>query len=291
MVLSNFVFRANNDSNLVYNYLGDILIMTLNVQFGRSTQKAVIAAIRRHLPSHAEIIELSCGRGYLIDELAKLGHSVIGTNYSVYEDALPNVPILDGVDVTNPETLPDQQYDCVIFSESIQNIADHYAVYRSIRQLVRDGGIVVLTTPNTMNLKSRLHFLFTGFFKVKWNFISFDVPSDEAFCYHNHPVHLPVDLYYAHVCGLDLHSAGGIHVKLKSLLLYGLFVIPATLFTAYKVLYKEPFLKKSPKALKLYRILSSFPVLAAERLLLVFRQENPQEVERYSPPVSWYKRT
>lgn len=106
--------------------------MAMNVQFSRSTQKAVVAAVKRHLPPQAEIIELSCGRGHVVDELQQLGYSVTGTNYSLYEDALPHIPVIHGVDVTNVETLPAQKFDCVIFSESIQNIADHHTVFRSI---------------------------------------------------------------------------------------------------------------------------------------------------------------
>lgn len=85
-------------------------------------------------------------------------------------------------------------------------------------------------------------------------------------------MHLPVNMYYAHVSGLSLQRRRP-HVKLKSMLLYGLFVIPIYL-TAYTVLFKEPFLKKSPQAPKLSRVLSSFSTLAAERLLLVFKQED-----------------
>ena len=132
--------------------------MPLTIQFGRSTRKAIVAAIRRYLPAHADIIELSCGRGHLVDELTKLGYSVTGTNYSLYPDALPHIPICNGVDVTNPATLPDKQYDCVIFSESIQNIADHHAVYRSIRRLLRDGGIAVITTCKTGTLGLGMQF-------------------------------------------------------------------------------------------------------------------------------------
>ena len=265
--------------------------LIMDIQFARSTQKAIIRAVITNLPPQAEIIELSCGRGHVVDELCKLGYAATGTNYSLYEDALPHIPIINGVDVTNMETLPTRKFDCVIFSESIQNIADHQAVYRAISHLLREGGLAIITTPNRMNIKSRLHFLFTGFFKVKWNFIGFDVPPEEAFCYHNHPVHLPVDMYYAHVSGLSLHSAGGLHVKPKSLLLYGLLVIPIYLMTAYTVLFKEPFLKKSPQAPKLSRVLSSFSTLAAERLLLVFKQEETQTGERHSTPVTWCRRS
>ena len=73
------------------------------------------------------------------------------------------------------------------------------------------------------------------------------MPSDETFCYHNHPVHLPVDIYYAYVSGLGLYSEGGIHIKPKSLLLYGLLAIPVTLLTAWTVYAKESFLKNRPK--------------------------------------------
>ena len=263
----------------------------MKVQFSRSTLKALVMAVTEHLPPEAEILELSCGRGHVINQLQQLGFAASGTNYSLYEDALPHISIINGVDVTEITTLPDKKYDCVIFSESIQNIADHQAVYHSIRHLLREGGLAVITTPNIMNIKSRLHFLFTGFFKVKWNFIGFDVPLEEAFCYHNHPVHLPVDMYYAHVSGLSLRKASGFNIKLKSLLFYLLFAIPIKLMTGFTVRIKESFLKNSKEAPQLACVLSSFSTLAAERLLLIFECSKDTYIhERTTPAITWHKR-
>lgn len=111
----------------------------------------------------AEIIELSCGRGHVVDELCKLGYAASGTNYSRYEDALPHIPIINGVDVTNMDTLPARKFDCVIFSESIQNIADHQAVYRAISHLLPEGGLAIITTLNAMNISRAFIFCLPAF--------------------------------------------------------------------------------------------------------------------------------
>jgi len=258
--------------------------------FYSSTAAGILGVVRAHFPDSAEILELSCGRGNLLAMLKEAGFAATGTNYSQYPDALPGHDVINGVDVTADCSFADKRYDCVIFSECIQNIADHYKVYQMISRLLKEGGIAIVSTPNTNSIKSRLHFLFTGFFKVKWNFIGFDVPYDEAFCYHNHPVHIPLDMYYAHQSDLTLEKVNGINLKLKNLLPYVLLILPIHLLTWINVTKREPYLAKSVFAKRLYRHLTGFKALTAERLVLIFKKERHEEKTRTTPKVSWNKK-
>jgi 2-polyprenyl-3-methyl-5-hydroxy-6-metoxy-1,4-benzoquinol methylase len=51
------------------------------------TEKAINAEVERLVPCPASIIDFSCGRGHLVRRLREKGYDVVGTNYSVYEDA------------------------------------------------------------------------------------------------------------------------------------------------------------------------------------------------------------
>ncbi len=254
------------------------------------TEEAISAEVERLVPRPASVIELSCGRGHLLGKLREKGYDVVGTNYSVYEDAAPDLPILSGVDVTQGAGFTERTFDCVIFSEAIQNISDHYAVFRTVADLLKEGGIAVITTPNILNVRSRLHFLLTGFFRVKWNFIGFDVPYEESFCYHNHPLHLPVDAYYALKAGLTLGAVDGINVKYRNLLPLALLYAPIWLATWWNTSRAEPYLARSGYGDAVCSWMTGFQTLAAERLMLVMRKETPEVQARRTPRISWYRK-
>uniref|UniRef100_UPI00255B0B66 class I SAM-dependent methyltransferase n=1 Tax=Pseudodesulfovibrio pelocollis TaxID=3051432 RepID=UPI00255B0B66 len=160
------------------------------------TRTKIFEMVTALCPVGSKVLEYSCGDGRLCAGLQEVGYEVTGTNYSVYGNTDNAVKIVNGVDLTKKTPFDDESVDCVIISETIQNIPDHVAVYKEVERVLKKGGLFILTTPNIMNIKSRIHFFLTGFFKVKWNFIGFDVPIESSFGYHNHPVHLPVELYY-----------------------------------------------------------------------------------------------
>ena len=252
------------------------------------TAKAISAEVERLVPCPATIIEISCGRGNLLKLLKDKGYDVVGTNYSEYSDANTSFSILSGIDATKGAAFIDRKFDCVILSEAIQNISNHYAVFKTMSDLLKENGIAIITTPNILNIRGRLHFFLTGFFRVKWNFIGFDVPYEEAFCYHNHPLHLPVDAYYALKTGLSIKKISGITIKYRNLFPLALFYIPIMLATWWNTTRKESFLAQSGYGTFLNAWMTNFNVLATERLLLVFEKKTSAQYVRTTPQISWH---
>ncbi len=239
------------------------------------TKFKALSLVRGHARPGGSVLELSCGAGILADAMKDAGFDVRGTNYSIYPGATPGVPVDAGVDLLKPLPYADASFDCVVLSEVLQNVTDHLTVLREIARVLKQDGCFVLTTPNMMSIKSRLHFMFTGYFKVKWNFIGHDVPLEQAFAFHNHPVHLPVLLYYLHVLGFKPPLVDGIYVKPKSVALYAALAWLIKPLTWLNVAHGEKNLKRSGAAEEHYRALTGFQALTADRLAVVACKAKP----------------
>lgn len=111
-------------------------------------------------------LDIGAGNGQLIN----LFQERLGVQSSAldYTDTLmkregQKVDIAD----LNKEGLPydDEQFDIVTATEVIEHLEHCREVLREIYRVTRPGGICVLTTPNILNLNSRLRFIWFGF----WN--------------------------------------------------------------------------------------------------------------------------
>ena len=85
-----------------------------------------------------------------------------------YTDELMKIPG-QKVDIANlnHEPLPygDATFDVVTATEVIEHLEDFREVLREIYRVLKPGGVCILSTPNILNLNSRLRFLWFGF----WN--------------------------------------------------------------------------------------------------------------------------
>ena len=129
--------------------------------------KAVTEVIGKHIytsdvkPLH---LDIGAGRGELITELQKkFVLQSYACDYHVERFLLPEVPIRQ-VDI-NLGALPydDDSFDLVTASEVIEHLQDYRHLIREAHRLLKPGGLFVLTTPNVLNLKSRIRNLICGF--------------------------------------------------------------------------------------------------------------------------------
>jgi SAM-dependent methyltransferase len=116
--------------------------------------------------SWTQYLDIGAGRGSLITKVkTKLN---VESSVCDYTDTLMRLPD-QKVDIANlnTENLPyaDASFDIVTATEVIEHLEDFRRVVREIHRVLKPGGICILSTPNILNLNSRLRFLFFGF----WN--------------------------------------------------------------------------------------------------------------------------
>jgi 2-polyprenyl-3-methyl-5-hydroxy-6-metoxy-1,4-benzoquinol methylase len=135
-----------------------------------STEKIYIATINqvmKHFREEKELLHLDIGSGS--GDLVKLLKNKFRTISSCcdYTDELMKLPgqHVDIVDLNIEQKLPYQEntFDIVTATEVIEHLEDFRAILREIYRVLKPGGVCVLSTPNILNLNSRLRYLWFGF--------------------------------------------------------------------------------------------------------------------------------
>lgn len=110
-------------------------------------------------------LDIGSGAGTLV-ELIKNVSPQFSSNCIDYTDALINdktIP-LDVVDL-NFEKIPhaDNSFDFVSCTEVVEHLENYRLIIREAYRVTKPNGLAVFTTPNVLNLNSRLRYLIYGF--------------------------------------------------------------------------------------------------------------------------------
>ena len=127
---------------------------------------AVIAKIRDFAPRFSgDYLDVGSGNGELIDRVLREFAGVKPHACDYRGDLLA----IDGMsaDVANlnhdPLPYPDNSFDLVTCTEVIEHLEHYRAALREMARVLRPGGVLIITTPNVLNLRSRLRYLLFGF--------------------------------------------------------------------------------------------------------------------------------
>ncbi len=130
--------------------------------------RGVLKQIRQQRPTTSPIrhLDVGAGAGQLIRLLRdQLQCESSACDYSDHQMKLPDQKV-DLADLNHdPLPYPDGRFDVVTASEVVEHIEHYRATIREFYRVLKPGGLCVLTTPNILNLNSRLRFFAFGF----WN--------------------------------------------------------------------------------------------------------------------------
>ncbi|HET7585537.1 MAG TPA: class I SAM-dependent methyltransferase [Gemmatimonadaceae bacterium] len=90
-----------------------------------------------------------------------------------------------------PLPYADSAFDAVVCIEVVEHVEDPFALTRELFRVVKPGGRVFITTPNLLNINSRLRFLHSGFWLL---FDPLSLSSTDAIHTSGH-IH-PITFYY-----------------------------------------------------------------------------------------------
>ena len=133
----------------------------------------------------AELLDVGCGHGNLLTMLAKAGYSgLTGCDVLEKPEDFPKGARFVRHNLNEGLGVGANAYDVVSSIEVIEHLENPRAHVRQLYQACRAGGWVILSTPNTLSLLSKLSLVLRGYFNY------FD---DSNYPAHIFPV-LPIDL-------------------------------------------------------------------------------------------------
>lgn len=101
-----------------------------------------------------KVIDLSAGSGFIINEFYKAGADV--ELYDLFPDQNTHCPVsCRKIDLQKPFGNIGKA-DIVLLGETIEHLPDQFLFFSEVAKLLNTNGILILTTPNSSSLRSRL---------------------------------------------------------------------------------------------------------------------------------------
>jgi len=121
----------------------------------------LLATIAETAPAGSRLLNLPAGEGLLSRQLREHGHDVVSA------DLFPEGCTQSGdkcVEADMNERLPfdDDSFDGVLCQEGVEHLENLAGFFRECRRILKAGGHFWITTPNFMDISSRLSFLLSG---------------------------------------------------------------------------------------------------------------------------------
>lgn len=119
--------------------------------------------------SNIRILDLGAGEGALSQRLIDLGYNVLAADINQDDFKCHDATFLK-VDFNNEQEIGELQkqykenFDIVLGVEVIEHVENPWEYVRLLKSLLKPGGLILITTPNTASWYSRLMFLRSGRF-------------------------------------------------------------------------------------------------------------------------------
>lgn len=225
--------------------------------------------------SGKRILDLSCGGGATSRMLAESGFAVVATDYNCPPPLGDRVLRVGGVDLNEPLPFRSRSFDAVNLVEVIEHIEHQPQLIREISRVLKEKGVVVLSTPNVLNVFSRLRFLFTGFVRGRVRPVHYSRGPGQA---PNIYLISFYELYYLlfHY-GFEIEEIRRTKIKFAPVF-FGMFLVPwMWLFSLEAVIRAE----KDPRQRKLnwriLRYLFNSALLFSDNMVLKARKKAGHE--------------
>ncbi|TLS65945.1 class I SAM-dependent methyltransferase [Mariprofundus erugo] len=198
-----------------------------------ATIEAVITTLKQKHPNiTGHHLDIGSGTGNLIRRVSQ--EFRVESRALDYTDEFMELPDIqvDVVDLNDGRLpYPDHSFDLVTFTEVAEHLENYRAIVREIHRILKPGGVVVITTPNVLNMKSRMRFLTTGFWSM-FGPLHVGETSIESTGGHITPIPYP---YLAHALmnsGFSLPELSTDKMQFPSLYWFILLFIPIRIIAA-----------------------------------------------------------
>lgn len=207
-------------------------------------------------------LDISAGDGLSTRMLAERGWRVVPTERKVSR------PGWVATDLIHDLPFRSASFDLVMMLEVIEHLPDIPHSLREIARVLKPGGIAIITTPNRLNVTSRIHYLLTGFYKGRRAPLPYRYRVEDGRNWHVMGLN---DFHWmARGYGLDMDALGRSRRKLRAKiflpLLYPLIVVRSWLL--YGRGSDDP--EQDRLNRQLFRFMTSASLLMDENIVMRF---------------------
>lgn len=172
------------------------------------TNEKVLDLLSRHDPWRGKILDLGAGEGYFSSLVARRCHDEGVAELRAHLkacDLFPEEFKFDGVacdrcDFNAPFPYANDTFDAVCSIEVVEHLENAFHFMRETFRILRPGGVAVVTTPNVLNVNSRLTTFVTGF-PLLYGPLPLSSRDPQHLGGHINPVSLYYLVYFARVAG------------------------------------------------------------------------------------------
>ncbi len=117
--------------------------------------------VKRYVRKGSHILDIAAGEGALTYKLVKMGYNVVPADINIEQYKLSQPKPLK-IDANKSLPFKDGSFDAVISVETIEHLENGYGFLREANRVLKQGGYLILTTPNTFSVVSRILYVIRG---------------------------------------------------------------------------------------------------------------------------------
>ena len=108
------------------------------------------------------VLDLGCGDGDYSWGLKKLGYDVVPCDMDSERFRFHDEMLFKSFNIINKLPFEDQSFDYILLMEVIEHLPNPYEVMEELSRILKKGGVLIVSTPNILSLKSRFRYLVEG---------------------------------------------------------------------------------------------------------------------------------
>jgi 2-polyprenyl-3-methyl-5-hydroxy-6-metoxy-1,4-benzoquinol methylase len=220
------------------------------------------------LPAGAHILDLPAGNGQVTDALRAVGHRVTSADINGRRADYVHA------DMHKPLPFDTDAFDGVICLEGIEHVLNPVQLLGELIRVTKIGGHVVISTPNIMNMYSRLQFLFTGtFYQFHPAQLADIAPEELKDRYHISPVSYHTLRYQAEYFGARVIQVRSDKSKRTVLMPVYLLILLLGKLWSYPLFFARRYQSNRERNLSIYRHVNSWSLLFGRTLIVVLEKK------------------
>lgn len=145
--------------------------------------QAIVSLLSTNSERH--ILDIGSGEGALSEKLFALGHRITACDGDPRQFKFKHIQCQE-VDLNKDIPYGSSEFDVVLLADVIEHLENPWHIIREANRLLKAHGILILSIPNILSLKARIHFLLHG------EFLLFYLLKDKKLYPHITPIGYPL---------------------------------------------------------------------------------------------------